>query len=118
MRRTTVLQHGANGPFHYVSSSRDGAYPTEGCDPSCTHETRDEAYEHHRQWLLDSLIYDAEDPVSMRRCEVCEVFTLNRVSTTNGMGAYFVLCADHATREVVEERHYPPGTKLDSYGSG
>jgi hypothetical protein len=120
MRYKTVLQHGPTGPWHYVSASKDGGYPTEGCTETCTHATKDEAYEHHRHWILDEgLDYAYVDPGNKKRCEVCYAWTQRRVVGRGAnYGDSFVLCNEHATREMVEERHHQPGQRLDSWGSG
>lgn len=116
MRHNTVLQRGEGGPFHYVSSGRDGAHPSGGCTSSCDHATREEAYEHHRQWLLDNLrSWDAEN--EQRRCEECGEWTSRRVDGPAMEPPHVVLCDAHDDRDVVEARHLPPGTKLDSWGS-
>lgn len=116
MRTHTVLQRGEGGPWHYVSAGRDGAHPIEGCTPECTHATKEEAYEHHRVWLLDNLRrYDAAD--EQRKCEACGAWTTGRVSDRSG-GLGHVLCPEHDARAWVEEHDLPPGTKLDAYTSG
>lgn len=116
MRHHTVLQRGEGGPWHYVSAGKRGAHPMGGCTTDCVHETPDEAYEHHRTWLLDTARFGEVDPDEQRRCEECDAWTQRRTWYDNT--SCVVLCVDHSTREVLERLHLPPGIKLDAYTMG
>lgn len=117
MRHLTVRRLGDTGPFHFVSLSSRGGHPTQGCTVTCDHATEDEAWEHHRQWLLDDLDMDGSDPDVALRCEVCATFTTRRVRGQVAWGFTAALCDTHATRQVVEERHFPAGSRFEVWES-
>lgn len=116
MRHYTALQHGPDGPWHYVSASAKGAHPVGYCTVDCTHETAAEAFEHFRQYLLDTAHYDGKQDDAMRRCEVCKTWTQGVVTYDLGWHSHH-LCSIHANRETLESIALPSGIHLDSWRS-
>lgn len=116
MRHHTVVARKGDGLFFYVSTHpRRGGYPCQGCDELCAHLTEDEAWEHHRQWVLDNL-REQKIVDQMLRCESCGDFTDGGLAEPDGY-ALRILCPAHRTRDEVERLHHPPGSKDESWQS-
>ncbi len=85
-------------------------YCAEGCDG---HDTKEGAYAHQTQYVLDKMRLDGQYADVQRRCikEDCGVWT-DRFAEVEMRT--FDLCDEHRTRKVVTELY---GSVGDSYGS-
>lgn len=115
MRHETAIQHGPDGPWHYVSASSKGGHPIGYCTEECQHKTAVEAFEHYRQYLLDTAHYDGRQE-AMRRCEVCKTWTQGVVTYDHVWHSHH-LCSVHSNRETLERIALPEGKHIESWRS-
>lgn len=118
MQRQTVRLHQATGFYRYTSGDGDLVVPVEGCTDTCEHLTREEAYEHHRLWLVSNSVARTLSNQQLR-CARCGNWT-SRIVGLGPTGAQQTtpLCGECGEDRSYFETKLPPGTKLDSWGSG
>lgn len=103
------------GKWRYTNMNDGRIWPEGYCAEGCPgHDTKDGAYEHQTQYMLDHARYDGRMGDVRRKCEAegCEEWT--DAFAQVGHLQMFVLCDEHRTRGVVAGLY---GTCGDSFGS-
>ena len=103
------------GKWHYTNMNDGRVWPEGYCAQGCPgHDTKEGAYEHQTQYVLDNARYDGTDSQSKRQCQAegCDEWTQHFAEV--GMASIFFLCDQHRNREVVAKLY---GTVGDSFGS-
>ena len=102
------------GKWRYTNMN-DGRVWAEGYCAECPgHDTKDGAYEHQTQYVLDRVMrLDGQDPHVKRQCAVegCEEWTHGFADVDMSV---FFLCDEHRNRETVAALY---GSVGDSFGS-
>lgn len=101
------------GGFHFTRRNDDLIHPVGCCADHGPHETREEANECFRQYLLDGA---AEESYSdWTGCEVCDAPTKKGLTTRRPLGNSHPLCDAHRTAERLAELTPVPGRISASY---
>lgn len=87
------------GRYHYTCQNRRiGMYPVGYCAQGCEgHDTKEGAYAHQREYILDTARYDVTVSRQQRECEVCKTWT-QRAAEADHMDIH-ILCDEHCNRE-------------------
>lgn len=103
------------GKWRYTyMNENDGAVWPEGYCAECPgHDTKEGAYEHQTQYVLDNARYDGKDIRAKRQCraEGCDEWTQYFAEVDD---AIFTLCDAHRNRETLALLY---GSVGDSFGS-
>ena len=102
------------GKWRYTNMN-DGRVWAEGYCADCPgHDTKEGAYEHQTQYVLDHARYDGEEVGAKRQCraEGCEEWTQSFAEV--GHTQMFTLCDAHRNRETLALLY---GSVGDSFGS-
>lgn len=82
-------------------------------EPCPGHDTKQGAYEHQTQYLLDNkLRLDGQYANAQYHCEICQAWT-DRFAEIDDRP--YTLCDEHRTREVVTELFGTVGDSVSSY---
>lgn len=93
------------GKYHYTRYDSDGVHAIGYCAHQCEgHDTKQEAIDHYRQWLLDTQLHlDGKTRSDeQRKCAICGGWTQNMAYIHDS--PYFhswPLCTHHCTKEFV-----------------
>jgi hypothetical protein len=104
-REKTDKDGNPTGLYHYTRMNDGRIWPTGYCAQDCPgHDTKEGAYEHQRQYLLDTAKFNASQlKDSQVRCDVegCNNFTADLAQTADQ--DYFHLCQEHQNRQGLEK---------------
>ena len=114
MNYYAARQNSKTGKWKYVMIGRDATYSVGNCagDKCQGHDTKEEAEEHHKQYLLDTKLqyFIAQD--ERRKCKICGEWTQSRATIDMKV---FDLCPEHQTREIVSDLYGGVGESWSSY---
>jgi hypothetical protein len=105
-REKTDKDGNPTGLYHYTRMNDGRIWPTGYCAQDCPgHDTKEGAYEHQRQYLLDNAKFDSgKFKDALFRCDVpdCKNFS-DTSSRVQGQISSYTLCEEHRNRAGLEK---------------
>lgn len=90
------------GKWKYTMfNKREGTFAVGYCADCSGHDTKEGAYQHYKDYLLDKARFDNQQEDQMNRCQICQAFTQRLASVPNHR--LFVLCEAHCNREGLSQ---------------
>lgn len=102
------------GKWRYTCRNDGRVWPEGYCADCAGHDTKEGAYEHQTQYVLDHARYDGKDAESKRQCVVKGCGEWTQCFAEVGHVATFTLCDVHRNRETLALLLMSVG---DSFGS-
>ena len=92
-----------SGIWHYTCMNDGRIWPVGYCAQGCPgHDTKEGAYEHYRQYELDTSRYDGTYSGTQRKCEICGEWTQRFASVGPDHMEMHTLCDAHRNRETLD----------------
>jgi ferredoxin len=97
-----ALKLADTGLYHYTCTNGNHSYAVGYCASGCPgHATPEEAFEHYRQYILDTRVnYDGLDQNTQRKCAVCGEWTQHFALVESRR---YPLCDAHRNREELDK---------------
>lgn len=91
------------GKWRYTTMNDGRVWPVGYCRDCPGHDTREGAYEHQTQWVIDDANFDGSWATAQHQCEApgCGVWTQRFASHGAGHYATVDLCDEHCNRETL-----------------
>ncbi len=100
--------------WKYVMIGRDSTYSVGYCagDKCQRHDTKEEAQEHQKQYILDTKLRFFNQANTQKKCKICGEWTQGCAELDFQI---FYLCEKHQTKEFVSELYGNIGECWSSY---
>lgn len=88
----------ALGLWHYTCMNDGKVWPVGYCAQGCPgHADKEGAYQHQKEYLLDTARFDGAFVDAQRPCEICKAWTSKFADDSSG--GKHILCDEHRNRE-------------------